>query len=168
MMKKGSVARDLLGIGAAVGYGASMAIDVATGRYRELQSKASRRREDEIAPGGAPVLAGRKLAGWAGRKVTDDEAARIGFVVHRSLGVAYSMTAAVLVRAGASPFRAGITTGTAAFLLVDEGVVSAVFTPPHWAYPVESHVRGALGHLAYGVAAGAMLSVAHRLGAMRP
>ena len=167
MTKKGSVVRDL-GIGAAVGYGASMAMDAATGWYWERQGKASRRREDEIAPGGAPVLAGRKLAGWVGRKVTDDEAARIGFVVHRSLGVAYGMTAAALARAGATGLiRAGITAGTAAFLLVDEGVVGAVFTPPPWAYPVESHLRGAVGHLVYGAAAGAMLSVARRLGAMR-
>ena len=65
------------------------------------------------------------------------------------------------------PARAGMAAGTAAFLLVDEGVVSAVFTPPPWAYPIESHLRGAIGHLAYGAAAGAMLSAARRLGAMK-
>lgn len=75
------------------------------------------------------------------------------------------MTAAALVRAG--PLRAGIWTGAVAFVLVDEGVVSAVFTSPPWAYPVESHLRGVIGHLAYGAAAGAMLAVARGLGAMR-
>ncbi len=166
MTKKGSAVRDL-GLAAALGYGASMAMDVATGWYWEHQSEASKRREDDIAPGGAPVLAGRKLAGWVGREVTDEEAARIGFVVPRSLGASYGVAAAALARAGAGPVEAGIAAGTAAFLVVDEGLVGAVFTPPPWAYPVESHVRGALGHLAYGVAAGAMLYVARRLGAMR-
>ena len=156
-----------IGVGAAVGYGASWTMDRATGWYLERQSEASRRREDEIEPGGAPVLAGRKLAGWVGRKVSDDEAARIGFVVHRSLGVAYGMTAAALARAGKGPVKAGIATGVAAFVLVDEGVVSTLFTPPPWAYPVESHLRGAIGHLAYGVAAGTMLAAARRLGALR-
>jgi hypothetical protein len=155
-----------LGIGAAIGYGASWAMDQATGWYLERQSKASRQREDEIEPGGTPVLAGRKLAGWVGRDVTDDEAGRIGFIVHRSLGVAYGMTAAALARAGARPVRVGITTGAVAFVLVDEGVVSTLFTPPPWAYPIESHLRGAVGHLAYGVAAGAMLAAAQRLGAL--
>lgn len=161
MTKQGSAMRSL-GIGAAIGYGASMVMDGATGWYWERQSKASRRREDEIAPGGAPVLAGRKLAGWVGREVTDDEAARIGFVVHRSLGVAYGVTAAALARAGKGPLRAGVAAGAAAFVLVDEGVVGALFTPPPWAYPVESHLRGAIGHLAYGVAAGALLAAARR------
>ncbi len=94
-------------------------------------------------------------------------AARIGSVVHRSLGLAYGVTAAALARTGTGPVRAGITAGTAAFLLVDEGVVGTVFTPPPWAYPIESHLRGAVGHLACGAAAGAMLAVARGLGAMK-
>src|SRR3712207_9299785 len=76
------------------------------------------RSEDEIEPGGTPVLAGRKLAGWVGRDVTDDEAGRIGFIVHRPLGGAYGMTAAALARAGARPVRAGVTTGGGAVVLV--------------------------------------------------
>lgn len=139
-----------------------MIMDRTTGWYWERQSKASRLREDEIAPGGAPVLAGRKLAGWAGREVTDDEAAGIGFIVHRSLGVAYGVTAAALARAGHKPLLAGISTGAAAFILVDEGVIGTIFTPPPWAYPIESHLRGAIGHLAYGAAAGTMLAAARR------
>ena len=114
MTKKGGLVRDL-GIGAAVGYGASAAMDVATGWYWERQKKASKLREDEIAPGGAPVLAGRKLAGWVGRKVTDEEAGRIGFVVHRSLGVTYGVAAAALVRSGMGPARAGMAAGQPRF-----------------------------------------------------
>jgi hypothetical protein len=74
------------------------------------------------------------------------------------------MTAAALAKAGGRPVRTGLAIGAAAFALVDEGVVSALFTPPPWAYPIESHVRGAVGHLAYGVAAGAMLAVARARG----
>jgi hypothetical protein len=77
------------------------------------------------------------------------------------------MTAAALAKAGGRPVRTGLAIGAAAFALVDEGVVSALFTPPSWAYPIESHVRGVVGHLAYGVAAGAMLAVARGLGAMK-
>jgi len=141
-------------------------MDRATGWYLERQSETSKRREQEIAPGGAPVLAGRRLAGWVAREVTDEDAARIGFVVHRSLGVAYGITAAAFARAGTRPLRAGIATGAVAFVLVDEGVVGALFTPPPWAYPIESHLRGAIGHLAYGIAAGTMLASAHRLGVL--
>lgn len=156
LKESGSMSKTVLdlGVGAAVGYFGSRAMDRATGWYFERQSKESRRREEEIAPGGAPVLAGRKLAGLVGREVTDDEAAGIGSIVHRSLGVAYGMTAAALARKGVPPVRAGLVTEAAAFLLVDEGFFGTVFTPPPWAYPVESHARGAIGHLAYGAAAG--------------
>jgi hypothetical protein len=156
-----------LSLGAAIGYGASMAMDRATGWYLEHQSKESRRREEEVAPGGAPILAGRKLAGFVGREVSDQEAAKIGFVVHRTLGMSYGMAAAALARAGVPPLVAGIATGAVAFVVVDEGVVSTLFTPPPGAYPIESHLRGVVGHLGYGLAAGAMLSVARRLGAVR-
>ena len=77
-----------LGIGAAIGYGASRVMDLATGWFFEHQSEASRRREVEVAPGGTPVVVGKKLAALAGRDVTDAEVARISLFVHRSLGVA--------------------------------------------------------------------------------
>ena len=158
-----------LALGAAIGYCASRVMDRATTWYRERQDEASRRREDEVAPGGGLVLAGRALAGTVGRAVTDEEAARIGLVVHRSLGVSYGIAATALVRRGIGPLRAGLIAGTTAFLLVDEGVNSAFFfTPPPQAYPVESHLRGIVGHLTYGVVAGAMLAAARRLGVMRP
>ena len=59
-------------------------------------------------------------------------------------------------------------TGATAFLLVDEGLTSTAFTPPPRAYPVESHLRGVVGHITFGVAAGAMLVIARWLGRLRP
>ena len=156
-----------IGIGAAIGYCASRAMDLATDWYSEQQSEASKRREEEIAPGGTLVLAGRWLAGMLGRDVTDEEAEGIGWVIHRVLGVTYATVAAALTRAGVSPMRAGIATGATAFVLVDEGFMSTFVTPPPWAYLPESHVRGVVGHLAFGGAVGAMLAAAHRLGALR-
>jgi hypothetical protein len=156
-----------LGIGAAIGYCSSRAMDQATSWYLERQSQASRRREEEVAPGGAPVLVGKKLAGVGGREVTDEQAARIGSFVHRSLGMIYGMAAAALARTSVPPLRAGVATGAAAFVVVDEGVLSVFFTPPAWAYPLESHLRGVVGHLAYGTAAGMMLSAASWLGAVK-
>lgn len=157
-----------LAMGAAIGYCSSRAMDQATGWYLKRQSEASRRREEELAPGGAATLIGKKLASMVGRDVTDDEAAKIGLFLHRSLGIGYGMMAAALARAGIRPIRAGVMAGAAAFLLVDEGANAAFFTPPPQAYPVESHLRGVVGHLAYGLAVGAMLSVGRGLGAMRP
>ena len=155
-----------LGGRAAIGYGASMAMDRATDWYLGHQSKESRLREEEVAPGGAPVLVGKKLAGLVGRGVSDENAAKIGTMVHRAPGMTYGVTAAALSRTGVPPLVGGIATGTAAFVVVDEAFLSAVFAPPPWAYPIESHVRGVVGHLAYGTVTGAMLTAVRRLGAV--
>jgi hypothetical protein len=157
-----------LGIGAATGYCSSRLMDQATSWYRHHQSEASRRREEELAPGGAGTLIGKKLGDIVGHDVTDEEAAKIGLFAHRSLGVAWGVAAAALVRAGIRPMPAGLIAGAAAFLVVDEGANAAFFTPPPQAYPIESHLRGVVGHLAYGVSVGAMLSMAQWFGARRP
>ena len=164
MTKQSSNTLRDIGIGAAIGYCGSRAMELASQWYFEHQSEASKQREEEIASGGTLVLAGRWLAGMLGRDVTDEEAERIGWVIHRVLGVTYATVAATLARAGVPPMRAGIATGATAFVLVDEGFMSAFVTPPPWAYLPESHVRGVVGHLAYGGAVGAMLAVARRLG----
>jgi hypothetical protein len=158
-----------LGIGAAIGYCSSRLMDQTTTWYLQHQSEASRRREEELAPGGAAILIGKKLGSIVGHdNVTDDQAAKIGLFVHRSLGVAWGVAAAALVRAGIRPMPAGIMLGAAVFLVVDEGANAAFFTPPPQAYPIESHLRGVVGHLAYGVSVGAMLSMAQWFGAIRP
>ena len=95
-----------LGIGAASGYCSSRLMDQATGWFLQHQSEASRRREEELAPGGAPTLIGKKLGSIVGHDdVTDDEAAKIGLFVHRSLGVAWGVTAAALVRGASDQCR---------------------------------------------------------------
>src|SRR3712207_7069025 len=110
-MSSRSAVRDLA-IGAAIGYCSSRAMDKATSWYLERQSEASRRREEEVAPVGSPVLVVKKLARLVGRDdVTDEGAAKIGSVVHRSLGTTYGMAATALARKGVAPLAAGLATG---------------------------------------------------------
>jgi hypothetical protein len=64
-------------------------------------------------------LAGKKLARLGGCDVSDQQAAKIGSVVHRAaLGMIYRMSAAALARAGVPPLVVGIATGAMA-LVVD-------------------------------------------------
>jgi uncharacterized membrane protein YagU involved in acid resistance len=158
-----SIVVDLL-VGAGIGLVGSLLMDMATGWFYTRQSEASRQREQEIAPGGTLVLGGRKTAAWVGRDVTDAQAARIGLVVHRLLGISYGVLAALLTRNGTPPLGAGLVVGTLAFFIVDEAAMSLLFVPPPWAYPLESHLRGVVGHLSWGVVAGVLLSVARMLG----
>lgn len=151
-------------VGALVGYAASRTMDRATGWFLERQSGESRRREEELAPGGTLVRAGKQLGGMAGRDLTDDQAARVGIAVHRTLGVGLGMAASALVRAGVRPLVAGPVVGAGAWALIDEGTALSQFTD----YPVVSHLRGVVGYTTFGVVTGLLLSLIDRSGPLAP
>ena len=153
----------VLVVGATAGLVAGQVMDKATTWYYGRQSDASKQREQELLPEGAPLAAARKLAGLVGAEPTDDQASTIALAMHRGLGQGYGVAAAALTQRGAPPLAAGVAAGMAGFLVVDELANSLFFTPPPQAYPVESHLRGAIGHLTLGVATGALLTVARRL-----
>jgi hypothetical protein len=150
-------------VGAAGGYAAGKVMDRATTWFYQRQSDASKQREGELLPEGAPMASARKLAHLVGVELTDAQAGQLASGLHKSLGQLYGIGAASLMRAGVPPLAAGITTGVAGLLLVDELANSLFFTPPPQAYPVESHLRGLVGHLSFGVTLGVVLAVARRL-----
>jgi hypothetical protein len=150
-------------VGAAAGYVAGQVMDKATTWVYDRQSDASKQREQELLPEGAPLAAARRLAGLIGAEPTDDQAGTIAQVMHQSLGQGYGVAAAALTRRGVPPLAAGVASGMAGFLLMDELANSLFFTPPPQAYPVESHLRGAVGHLTLGLVTGVLLAVARRL-----
>jgi hypothetical protein len=153
----------VLFIGGAAGYLAGRVMDQATTWFYTRQSDASKQREGELLPEGAPVASARKLAGLIGAEPTDEQAGTIAATLHQGLGQLYGVAAAALTRRGVPPVRAGLASGAAGFLLVDELANGLFFTPPPQAYPVESHLRGVVGHLTFGAALGALLAVARRL-----
>lgn len=144
--------------GALAGYAASRTMDAATTWFYRRQSEESKIRENDLAPGGALVQAGKMLGGVVGRDLDDEQAGRVGLVLHRSLGICYGVLATRLVRRGVPPLAAGMAVGTAALVLVDEGMaITQVFQ-----YPVESHLRGVVGHATVGMAIGTFLSLVAR------
>ena len=153
----------VLFVGAAAGFVAGQVMDQATTWYYGRQSDASKQRENELLPEGAPLAAARKLAGLVGAEPTDDQAERLALAMHQCLGQLYGVVAAALARRGMAPVTAGVASGVGGFLVVDELANSLFFTPPPQAYPVESHLRGVVGHLTFGAVTGVLLAVARRL-----
>lgn len=139
--------------GALVGYASSRAMDAATTWFYARQSEESKRREEELAPGGALVQVGLQLGQVAGRELDRDAAGQVGLVAHRTLGATYAVVAAALVGRGVAPMKAGLVVGAAAFVLVDEGTAITQVTD----YPLASHARGVVGHGTFGLVCGALL-----------
>ena len=147
-----------LAVGALAGYVASRTMDQATTLFYGVQTQASKDREEELAPGGTLVQFGKQLGEGLGRELDDAQGGRVGLAAHRTLGTLYGVAAAALVRRGMAPLKAGLVVGTAAWVIVDEGTALPTFTD----YPVESHLRGVVGHGTWGLAAGLLLSLVDR------
>jgi len=145
-------------VGALAGYAASRIMDQSTAVFYAIQTERSKKREEELAPGGTLVQLGKQLGATAGRELADDQAGRVGLAVHRTFGVGYGMAAAALAGRGMPPMKAGLTVGAAAWVLVDEGTALPTFTD----YPVESHLRGVVGLGTLGLALGALLTLVSR------
>ena len=147
-------------IGAAVGYASSRTKDAATTWYYEQMSEESKRREEEALPGGTALSVGGTVGGLVGSTPDDEQAVKLGVAIHRwGLGITYGVLAARMVASGSPPLRAGLATGAAAFVVVDEITNALVFTPPPGEYPTESHLRGVVGQLAFGASAGLLLGI---------
>jgi hypothetical protein len=150
-------------IGAAAAYVAERCMDVATGAFYERQSDASKAREEEVLRGGAVAATGRQIAGVMNVDADDELARCLGLVAHTGVAVTYGAIAALFVGAGFRPFRVGVLTAVAAFVLVDEALNAVRLEPSPFDFPVEAHLRGAVGHVTFGVVLGAALAAARPL-----
>ncbi len=101
---------------------------------------------------------GKQLGQASGRDLSDDSAKRVGVALHRTFGMSYGVAASLLARRGVSPLLAGPAMGTAAFVIVDEGTAISSFS----SYPIESPIRGVVGHGKFGLVAGLLLSLVTR------
>jgi uncharacterized membrane protein YagU involved in acid resistance len=147
------IARDLLVVGAA-GLASTRLMSAVTTRFMQLQPQEDRRLEERVSPGIAYEVAARKTSAALGMNLTDDQAARLGMAIHYGLGIGWAPLYLVLRRgAHLHPFMAGVATGMSMNLLVDE-VANTVFgfAAPPQDYPISTHLRGAVGHLTYGLA----------------
>jgi len=144
-------------IGSVAGFGAARVMDAVTTFILNRQSESSRRRERELSPDGASVAVVRKAAGAVGLNVDTEQAARLGALTHHASGVAGGPVVALVSR-GRGPVRAGLATALGMWLVVDEGMNWLLgSTPPPTAYPLITHGRALVGHISYGLAAGALV-----------
>ncbi len=89
---------------------------------------------------------------------------------HYGLAVSWAPLYAVLRRRGRlHPITAGLATGSAMSLIADEGMTPALgFSAPNRAYPLVTHLRGYIAHLAFGLAVAAVTDAAWCLRGRRP
>jgi uncharacterized membrane protein YagU involved in acid resistance len=118
------------------------------------ESEEARRREDEARGGKtAYVIAAEKIADAGGLAIEDDQKKKLGSAIHWALGIGagavYGAARNVVPRIG---IGSGIGYGLLFWLLMDEAALTLLgLTPPPQKFPWQSHARGAVGHVVFGV-----------------
>lgn len=127
----------------------------------DRQSSAVRRRETE-ARRGVPALEvlAERLAGSAGNDLSEEERQTGGTVLQWAMGIGSGVLyAALRNHIPGQGIRRGLAYGAAFSLVVDEGLTPLLgLAPGPVSFPWQTHTRGFVGHLVFGVAAEVVLS----------
>lgn len=139
-------------IGAISGYAGLEAMTPVTTKLQAMQSPQDAEQEKRVSPGVSYTVAAKSLASRAGRQLNDQQATQLGSVFHVGLGLAAGEMYMVLRRGfGWGPALSGLVVASLLWGGVDEGLTPAMgWSAPNSAYPMSTHVRGAVGHLTLG------------------
>lgn len=150
-MRSDSLLLDLA-IGLAAGFVATKVTEFSQEALYKPMPQSVKRQEERVRPGPPPQVAARKTAEALGHPLDEQQVKRAGMVIHYGLGLAWGPIYGLLRRySRMEPLGAGIVTGAAFSLIVDEALTPALgFSAPSHDYPTITHVRGVVNHLVYG------------------
>ncbi|MBC9724992.1 DUF1440 domain-containing protein [Streptomyces sp. TRM68367] len=157
-------------IAPVAGYVATKAMEPVSMQLYRLESEEDRKREDAARPGPPFQIAAEKTLGLLGIHPQGTAREKAGMAFHYGLAISWAPVYALLRRTtGLHPALAGVTTGAAMSLIVDEGLTPVLgFSAPNRAYPTATHLRGITAHLVYGLAVAAVTETAWAVTRRRP
>jgi hypothetical protein len=151
-------------------YLATKAMEQISMKLRELESKRDREREDGGSPRPPYRIAADKTTRLLGLNLDDPALDKGSPGFHYGLAGSWAPLYTVLRRRAAlGPLAAGLVTGGSMPLLIDEGLTPALgFSAPNRAYPLATHARGVVAHLALGPTSAAVTDTAWAVLRLRP
>ena len=126
-----------VGVGMIGGYVGTQVMERVSMKLYELESEEDRKREEEVRPGPPFVIAARKTTEALGIELSEEQIQTLAlYVFHYGLGMGWGPPYAFLRRwTDLSPVPAGLLTGAAMSLLVDEGMTPLLgFSAPNRDY----------------------------------
>lgn len=157
-----------LAVGSVAGYAGTKVMDRASTLVYQRQSESSRKREEQLRTQMPTTVLVRKAADYLGKELDDTQAERLGMAVHQATGMMGGTAGVLLARRGLPAVAAGLIAGLGVFAAVDEGVNYVLgLTPPATDWPLVTHRRSLVAHLAYGLGIGAVLALGRLVGAAR-
>ena len=147
-------------LGAAAGGVATVALGGVTSALYERENRLARWREGRARGGeSAYEIAADKLAGLVDVGLSDKQRSTAGTAVHYGIGIGSGALYGALRRSLPLPGPVrGLAFGVALWLVADEGANPALgLTPGPRSFPWQTHVRGLVAHLVFGVVAESVL-----------
>ncbi|MCA1972300.1 MAG: hypothetical protein LDL44_05630 [Caenispirillum sp.] len=141
-------------IGLAAGLIATRITGTVQGILWRLMPEDARQEETDAAlPLDPSQTAAKRLARLAGVELTGKGLETGGWIVHYATGLGWTPVYMLLRRwGGLHPAGAALVCGSAMALVLDEGLVPALkLSRGPRAYPWETHARGFVTHIAFGV-----------------
>jgi xanthosine utilization system XapX-like protein len=141
-------------VGLLSGLVATKVMDLVTTVMYNAQSQADKDREKQAQSKPAFVVAAERTLGLFGVRLTEKSAQSWGSSFHWALG-ATGGAVYVILRAVTEwgPPALALAVGLGMFLIVDEAMNWVFgFSAPPDKYPLATHARGLVGHVAYGAA----------------
>ncbi len=143
-----------IGTGMIGGYVGTQVMERVSMKLYELEPEEDRKREEEVRPGPPFEIAARKTTEALGIEFSEEQIQTLAlYVFHYGLGMGWGTPYTFLRRwTDLGPVSAGLLTGAAMSLLVDEGMTPLFgFSAPNRDYPLSTHLRGFAAHLAFGL-----------------
>lgn len=152
------------------GYAGTKAMEPVSMKLYELESDTAREREDAARPGPPYRLAAEKISSLLGLNLDEDKMGKASMAMHYGLAVSWAPLYPLLRRHTAlGPVAAGLATGAAMSAIADELMTPALgFSAPNRKYPLVTHARGFVAHLAFGLAVAATVEAGWALLRHRP
>ena len=153
------------GIGLIGGFVGTKVMEPVSMKLYEWEPEESRRREDAVRPGPPYQVAANKIADRLDLDLSDSQRQRLGMAFHYGLGMAWGPVYTLLARrSGLNPVAAGLLTGAAMSIIADELMTPAMgASAPNRDYPLVTHLRGFVAHLAFGLGVAATAELLFRL-----
>ena len=147
--------------GVVGGYVGTKVMNPVTTKLFELAPEVDKQQEKSVSPGSPYKLGVQKAADLLGVTLTDEQVNLAASAMPYTVGISGGLLYVALRRSlRLNPFLAGLISAMALFIVVDEGLTPALgLSAPDRAYPLSTHLRGFLGHLAYGAAVAATAEI---------
>ena len=134
------------------GYVGTRVMNPVTTKLQELAPEADKEREKAVSPGSPYKIGVQKAADLAGVKLDEKQVEQAASALPYTVGIGGGLLYVILRRGlRMNPLLAALVSAMALFVVVDEGLTPSLgLSAPNLEYPLSTHLRGFLGHLAYG------------------